>query len=602
MVARQRSIRFWLGCLVVACILPASLVAVGLTLRAYDRELADIERDTVATARALVQAVDGELTGAISALQALATSPLLAAGDLAGFYRQAELLLETRSGSNIVLTLPSGQQVLNTLRPLGAALPSDGNPGTLAQVFETGRPAIDFIEGPVAGRPLVAVEVPVRLDGKVAYGLGMGIAQEDIGRILARQDLPGDRVVSIFDDTGTTVARNRRAAEFIGKKGAPQLVERIAQAKEGAVETRSLEGIAMVWNFSRSPVSGWSVAIGVPRAGLLAELWQSLLFSAMAAAGLLLIALAMARTISLRIIGSIQALAAPALSLSAPGRLSVPRVEITEVDELGQALAKASQLIEQRAAERDAAADALRELQSELLHVSRLSSMGQMATTLAHEMNQPLAAVANYLSAGRRLLEVGRAEDRDKILQHMGKAGEQIERAGQIIRRIRSFIAGGEALRRPEDLNQTVEEAVALALVGAKQHGVLFKAELSHSLPQVMIDRVQIQQVLFNLLRNAIEAMDVASRRELTLATSRLSPTLAQVVISDTGPGIAPEVLCKLFEPFVSTKAAGMGLGLSICRSIIDSHGGSLTAESDAGNGATFRFTVPIASAEEFAA
>lgn len=244
--------------------------------------------------------------------------------------------------------------------------------------------------------------------------------------------------------------------------------------------------------------------------------------------------------------------------------------------------------------ERQEAERRLHEMQQELLHVSRLSTMGQMASTLAHELNQPLAAVSNYVNASRHLLSAGRLEDRDKIIQHMGKAAEQIERAGQIIRRLRGFIGGTGAQRKPEDLNQTVEEASALALVGAKQRQIKFSLDPAPDLPLALIDRVQIQQVVLNLVRNAMEAMEDVTRRELTVSTAATGSGWARVIVRDTGPGLSDAIREKLFQPFATTKATGMGLGLSICRSIIEAHGGVLEAGSEPGPGASFFFTVPL--------
>lgn len=248
--------------------------------------------------------------------------------------------------------------------------------------------------------------------------------------------------------------------------------------------------------------------------------------------------------------------------------------------------------------ERQEAERRLHEMQQELLHVSRLSTMGQMASTLAHELNQPLAAVSNYVNASRHLLGTGRPEDRDKIVQHMGKATEQIERAGQIIRRLRGFIGGTGAQRKPEDLNQTVEEASALALVGAKQRQIKFNLDPAPDLPHALIDRVQIQQVVLNLVRNAMEAMEEVTHRELTVSTAAATPGWARVIVRDTGLGLSDGIRERLFQPFATTKATGMGLGLSICRSIIEAHGGVLEAGGEPGPGATFFFTVPLMDEE----
>ncbi len=234
----------------------------------------------------------------------------------------------------------------------------------------------------------------------------------------------------------------------------------------------------------------------------------------------------------------------------------------------------------------------LHELQSELLHVARLGEMGQMASALAHELNQPLAAISNYLRASRRLLRTGESA---KVEAAFGKAVEQVDRAGQIIRRLRDFVRKGETERRVERLTKVIEEASALALVGARSQGVKVELRLDPEAASVLIDKVQIQQVLINLMRNAAEAMSGSPRRELTIATVGSAGSSVEVSIADTGPGIAADVRPRLFQPFVTSKAAGMGVGLSISRSIIEAHGGRLWAEDNPGGGTIFRFTVPSA-------
>jgi two-component system sensor kinase FixL len=239
----------------------------------------------------------------------------------------------------------------------------------------------------------------------------------------------------------------------------------------------------------------------------------------------------------------------------------------------------------------------LQDLQSELLHVSRLSAMGQMASALAHELNQPLTAILNYVRAARRFMEGDRASAQ-KAIEVMDKAVAQTARAGQIIRRLRDFVEKGQSHQGRDNLNKTIEEASALALVGAKESSVKVSLDLSPSLPDVQIDRIQIQQVVLNLIRNSIEAMAAAERRELSIRT-RHSGGMAQVEIADTGPGLPGHVVAQLFQPFVTTKPQGMGLGLSISRSIIDAHGGRIWAEPNPGGGVIFRFTVRLADAGE---
>jgi two-component system, LuxR family, sensor kinase FixL len=241
----------------------------------------------------------------------------------------------------------------------------------------------------------------------------------------------------------------------------------------------------------------------------------------------------------------------------------------------------------------------IEDLQTELLHASRLSMMGQMASTMAHELNQPLTAVTNYLEACRHLIATGMAPS-ERVADLMGKAIAQALRAGEVIRQLRQFVSNGATERHAQNLNQLVEEALALGLVGARQLGVRVSLALEPDLRPVMVDPVQIQQVVLNLVRNALEAMEEVERRELTIAT-RENDEEIEATIADTGTGIAPELAGRLFQPFVTTKKTGMGLGLSICREIVEAHRGQLSAIARAEGGTIFRLTLPIASPEEAA-
>jgi two-component system, LuxR family, sensor kinase FixL len=234
----------------------------------------------------------------------------------------------------------------------------------------------------------------------------------------------------------------------------------------------------------------------------------------------------------------------------------------------------------------------IQDLQSELLHASRLSVMGQMASTMAHELNQPLTAVTNYLEAARHLLRGG-AGAAERVDDLMGRAVAQAERAGGVIRRLRQFVSKGEPERRPENLNKLVEEALALALVGVRQTDVRVTLELDRALLPVLADGVQIQQVILNLVRNAVEAMEECERGELVIATRALQE-MSEVTVADTGPGIMPELMVRLFQPFVTTKKTGIGLGLSICREIVEAHHGRLTNAPRPGGGTVFCVGLPV--------
>ena len=241
----------------------------------------------------------------------------------------------------------------------------------------------------------------------------------------------------------------------------------------------------------------------------------------------------------------------------------------------------------------------LQELQAELVHVSRLTAMGEMASALAHELNQPLSAIANYMKGSRRLLEGSSEESATILREAMDKAAEQAMRAGQVIRRLRDFVARGESERRVEDVRKLVEEASALALVGAKDKGVRVRFEFDSQADSVLADKVQIQQVLLNLIRNAIEAMENGERRELVITATVLPDNMIEIRVADTGTGIAPEISAQLFQPFITTKRQGMGVGLSISRTIVEAHGGSIAARPNPAGGTIFAFTLPAVTKDE---
>ncbi len=241
----------------------------------------------------------------------------------------------------------------------------------------------------------------------------------------------------------------------------------------------------------------------------------------------------------------------------------------------------------------------LQELQAELVQISRLTAMGEMASTLAHELNQPLSAIANYLKGSSRMLEELSGDDAAAVRGAVNKAADQALRAGQIIRRLREFVSQGESEKRVETIAKVAEEASALALVGARETGVRTRVNFGNFVDLVLVDRIQIQQVLVNLIRNALEAMQNSDRRELTLTTKKTKPDTIEISVADTGTGISPEIAEHLFQPFFTTKPHGMGVGLSISRAIVEDHGGRIWIEPNPGGGTIFKITLPAIEAEE---
>jgi two-component system sensor kinase FixL len=242
----------------------------------------------------------------------------------------------------------------------------------------------------------------------------------------------------------------------------------------------------------------------------------------------------------------------------------------------------------------------LQDLQSELAHVGRVSEVGTLASALAHELNQPLAAVANYSEGARELLsgplnEEVVAEVRDALEQ----VSAQALRAGQIVRRLRDFITYGHTERKVEQLPRLLTEANALALVGSREYGIEVDVRLDTRVQNVVVDRIQIQQVLLNLIRNAIDAMIDSMVRVLTITSAPDGEGMVLISVADTGKGISKEVAAHLFQPFVTSKERGMGIGLSICRTIVEAHGGRIWCEDRAGGGTVFHFTVPEAQGDQ---
>ncbi len=243
--------------------------------------------------------------------------------------------------------------------------------------------------------------------------------------------------------------------------------------------------------------------------------------------------------------------------------------------------------------EREEFAARLEQIQAELARLARLNEMGEMASTLAHELNQPLSAIANYSHGCTRLLRDMDDAVATRIREALEEVASQSLRAGQIIKHLREFVTKGETEKAPEDIRKLVEESAALALVGSREQGVRTVFEYLPGAEMVLVDRIQVQQVLINLMRNAIEAMRHVDRRELTIRTMPADPGEVAVVVEDTGGGIPEEVAGQLFKPFVTTKASGMGIGLSISKRIVEAHGGEMTVSKNEAGGATFRFTLP---------
>lgn len=366
-----------LRALVLASFVPAALLAAALLVEDFRQDRMRLERDAIATARAMAHATEIDLVSVSRVAQILASSQRLQEGDLAGFYRHAREVAALEIGANVVLSDADGRQVLNTFRPLGEPLAAHGNPAQLRAVFATGRPVIsDLYLGGVLRRPVIGVDVPVFRDGKVAYALSIGVLPDRFRSILAGQKLPPGWIGAVFDTTGTVVARTQEHERFVGGKGAAALVERMAVATEGVIETDTLEGIPVVSVFSRSPLTGWTVALGIPRRDFTEAITQrtaTVLLAALVALGL---GLVLASRVGAGIARSIRGLVDPAARLGRGESVAVPPLGLAEANEVGAALASASRMI--ASAEHRARHDALTGLANRALFLEAAARQVEM--------------------------------------------------------------------------------------------------------------------------------------------------------------------------------------------------------------------------------
>lgn len=544
--------------LVIAALAPAALAAAFLLGYSYQHQKKLVEENTLATARALMQAVDRQLNGGTYSLQVLATSPYLASADLDAFHRQARQALGGLPGNNIVLSDPAGQQLLNTLRDYGSPLPMHGNLPQLHRVIETGRPMVsDLFEGPVAGRPLIAIDVPVRRDGRVVYVLSLGFLTDQLGEILRGQHLPEGWVGAIFDSQGTVVARTHRADEYVGKKGAPALVRRIAEEDEGHVETTTLEGIPVQSAFSRSAVSNWSVAIGIPRAMFAAQLRFSMLWLASGTALLLALGIMLARLLANRVSRDIRGLIPPAAALARGEEVQVPRLNLDEADEVAQALVRASRIVRDR---EEILAVVTHDLRSPL---NGIVTMAKVAELQAQTLPQGDGLRDSAVLIGDVARDMSGLVD-DLLAVTVAQRGQSMLQMAPV--------RAGDVLAR----------AVREARPRFERAGIALEVQAPEDLPQVQADPQRIVRVFRNLLDNALK---FTMRPGRVVVGAQAHPACVRFFVANSGPPLPAEIMDRMFQVFWQAQddRRGTGLGLSICRSIVDTHGGRIWAERQDG-------------------
>ena len=343
---RAPSIRSRLVLLATACIVPASLMAVLLIAYDYRQARTQLTRNSISTARAMVLAIDRDFSSTESTLFALATSPYLNTRDFSAFYRQASEILRDPANITIALSDTSGKQYLNTIRPYGTLLPRQSDSRQLKRVNETQKTVIsNLFIGPVTRRPLAVMGVPVVRKNKVIYNLSAGMFAEHFSKLLAQQTLPSDWIGTIVDKNGTIVATTHDTRRLTGMQASLALIQHMTQGREGSFETTTLAGTPVLTVFSRSPISGWTIAIGIPTKSLNAALWDRFFWLIFATVALLASSLGFARLIGGKIARSVHGLAGPALALGRGELVKPSSYQLKEADEVGLALVKASEML-----------------------------------------------------------------------------------------------------------------------------------------------------------------------------------------------------------------------------------------------------------------
>ena len=388
------SVGFWLASLVLACVLPVWIAAGFLVYHNYQSRRALTEQRLQETSRALSAVVDRELASMQASLSILATSPSLESGNLNAFYGQARVFLKAYPGADIILADATGQQIVNTFLPLGMPLPKRNVPEAVRQIYTTGKPFItNVFKGSVTGNNLISVDVPVFRDGRVIYDLALGVSLDRFSKILLHQQLPPEWLGTMFDSNQVVVARTRAANQFVGRKGSPALFEQMGDKAEGRAEFVNLEGTRMFDSFSRSRTSGWTVVIGVPKTMMMAEIWNWLAWTVVCTVLFSLAGIALALLVAKHIADSIQGLIAPALALGRGEPIAIDHLGLAETNEVGESLMKASQLIQQRAAEREREEAARHETEQLKLLNAELEHSEAAARALATELAAIMDAV-----------------------------------------------------------------------------------------------------------------------------------------------------------------------------------------------------------------
>ena len=616
--SRSFGIQARLTMLAVATALPLVALASFAVLRMVDDQQTQIQQDVRQRVEDLLADVDRQISAIQAELQVLAVSPSLQEGDFPAFDRQMRAALKVR-GTSIVLHDTKGQQLLSTNRPFGEPLPRATNTEMHDRVVATGQPQIsDLIMGAVLRRPILVVGVPVFRDGKVVYVLAMGLGPEVLSSLLAEQSLSLDWTAGIIDRKGIIVARNRELDRFLGKPVSATLQEAMREPAENWFPSVTSEGIPVYSTFRRSPMTGWTVAIGLPREFVDAPLRRAQLLALGGGAAVLALSLLLGWWMARAIRRPVEALTSATKALGRGEPVDPLSCGVRELDEVGNelcntaaALARNREQLESTVAGRTrelaaanerlrAEIDAREQAQSALLQAQKMEAMGQLTGGVAHDFNNLLTAVSGSLA----LLEARISDERSLRLLHTAQRG-----ASQGAKLTESLLAFARKQRLnpiPADLNSIILEMTEM-LRRSIGPAVEIRHALASELWRVLVDTNQIETVLLNVTLNARDAMPgggmvLIETANINASSEELPEEVAGqdcvlVSVRDTGTGMSPEVLERAFEPFFTTKeiGKGTGLGLSMVFGVVRQSGGTVRILSRLREGTTVQIYLPRA-------
>jgi signal transduction histidine kinase/ActR/RegA family two-component response regulator len=602
----------------LALVTALPLVAVGsfAILRSVDDERAQIQSDVKQMVESFRADVDREISAIWAELQVLATSPSLQSGDFREFDQQMRAALKIR-GTAIVLHDTHGQQLLSTNRPFGEPLPRVTNSEMHDRVVATGKPQIsDLVMGAVLKRPILTVGVPVFRDGEVVYVLAMGLGPEVLSALMQDQELSPDWTAAILDRNGIIVGRNRELDRFLGRPVAPMLRQKLAEAIESWIPNVTSDGIPVYSTFRRSTMTGWTVAIGLPREFVDAPLRRAQWIAFGGGAAVLALSLTLAWWVGWGIRRPVKALTTAAGVLGSGKPLGPLIGGVRELDQVGEALREAAtalarnreqleSMVADRTQELAAANKRLRaeifareQAQAALLQAQKMEAMGQLTGGVAHDFNNLLTAVSGSLE----LLESRITDERSVQLLRAAQRGAF--RGAKLTESLLAFARKQRLDPVPADLNTVVVE-ISEMLRRSIGVSVEVKNVLASDLWTVLIDMSQIETAFLNVALNARDAMPEGGvlvietanirARDKELPAEVVGHDCVLVSLRDTGTGMSPEVIERAFEPFFTTKeiGKGTGLGLSMVFGVVRQSGGAVRIRSRLCEGTTVQIYLP---------